>query len=89
MRPDLDIFAIGLKGYVAGETSGGGGGGGGGALVPVEVVQPATQTLRVLEITRRSDGKPARLILGERTTISDAARQSEDIRRKVNQLLRV
>jgi hypothetical protein len=43
----------------------------------------------VLEITRRSDGKPARLILGERTTISDAARQSEDIRRKVNQLLRV
>jgi len=89
MRPDLDIFAIGLKGYVAGETSGGGGGGGGGTLVPVEVVQPATQTLRVLEITRRSDGKPARLILGERTTISDAARQSEDIRRKVNQLLRV
>jgi hypothetical protein len=62
-------------------------------MIPGDSVQVThqligTQTLRVLEIIRHSNGNPAHLLLGQRTLVMDAAAQSEAVRRKVDQLLR-
>lgn len=62
-------------------------------LAPGDTVQVTHQTigtvkLRVLEVTRTSDGGTASVLWGDRVLARDPAAQLQDIRRKVEQLLR-